>query len=146
MKSYSRLSDFLEDGEEDVPLFFACSASLRIMGNNIPFADIENTLGLKGSHKHRRGESRGKKTYEEDLWTLSSPLPEEEPLAKHLDWLWEHLHQHINYLLSLKRDYKIDIFAGYRSNCDHAGIEIPVSSMRIYFDLEIPFGLSIIVA
>ena len=144
-KSYSRLQDFLENGEEDVLLHFAYSATLRIMGENVPFDEIEHILNLKGSHKHRKGDKRGKGVYREDLWSLESPLSEEKPLEKHLDWLWEHLKQHKNYLLRLKQKHRLDIFAGYRSNCDHAGIEIPIESMQIYFELEIPFGLSIIV-
>jgi hypothetical protein len=44
MKSYSRLRDFLEDGEENVPPYFAYSASFRIMGDALPFEEIENTL------------------------------------------------------------------------------------------------------
>jgi hypothetical protein len=150
VKTYSRLRDFLEDGDEDVPLYFAYSASLRIGGDGVPFEEIESTLNLPATHKHRKGELQGNKRgttkCKEDMWMLSSPLPENETLDKHLDWLWTNLGSHIDYLISLKEKYRVDIFAGYRSNCDHAGVEIPAESMRIYYELNIPFGLSIIVA
>jgi hypothetical protein len=151
LKSYSRLRDFMEDGEEDEPLYFAYSACLRIMGDDLPFEEIENALQLPATHKHRKGELKNERRseiwrFKEDAWMIHSPLPEEEKLEKHLDWLWENLGSHKEYILSLKNRYRVDIFAGYRSNCDHAGVEIPIESMQIYYDLQIPFGLSIIVA
>ena len=140
----------MDDGDENVPLHFAYSASLRIGGDDIPFEEIENTLNLQATHKHRKGELQGNKrgtaTCKEDKWILSSPLPDNEKLEKHLNWLWANLGSHKEYLISLKEKYRVDIFAGYRSNCDHAGVEIPIESMRIYYELNIPFGLSIIVA
>ena len=147
MKSYSKLRDFLDDGEEDVPLHFAYSAALRIMGIDLPFDEIENMLNLPATHKHRKGEAHhGGAVYGQDQWRLESPVSEEEPLEKHLDWLWTRLRPHKAYLRKLKETHRVDIFAGYRSNCDHAGVEIPIESMRVYFELEIPFGLSIIIA
>ncbi|MEO8904126.1 MAG: hypothetical protein ABI488_17425 [Polyangiaceae bacterium] len=40
----------------------------------------------------------------------------------------------------------VDVFLGYRSNVDTAGVEIPYSSLDMFVRLEIPLGLSIIVA
>jgi hypothetical protein len=39
----------------------------------------------------------------------------------------------------------VDVFLGYRSNCDTAGIEVPHTSLEMFSELQIPFGLSIIV-
>lgn len=146
----TNLDDFVEDENEDEPLRFAYSATFRIMGENIPFDEIENTLKLSASHKHRKGELQNGRSeiwrFKEDAWMIESPLPDEEKLEKHLDWLWETLSPHKAYILKLKDKFRIDIFAGYRSNCDHAGVEIPIESMQIYYELQLPFGLSIIVA
>jgi hypothetical protein len=146
MKSFTRLRDFLEDGPEDVPITFEYSASFRIAGLDLPFDEIERVLQLSASHTHRKGEHRGKTTFKEDMWRLESPLVETRPLSEHLDWLWTQLAPHKAYLLTLKKRYHIDVFAGYRSSCDMAGLDIPIASMQIYFDLGIPFGLSIVVA
>jgi hypothetical protein len=94
----------------------------------------------------RKGKSWKCKIPEILIYRLISPLPEEEKLEKHLDWLWENLGSHKAYILNLKDRFRVDIFAGYRSNCDHAGVEIPIESMQIYYELQIPFGISIIVA
>lgn len=91
----------MDDRDEEVPLHFAYSASLRIGGDDIPFEEIEYTLNLSATHKHREGELQGNKrgtaTCKEDKWILSSPLPENEKLEKHLDWLWENLGSHKEY-------------------------------------------------
>jgi hypothetical protein len=40
----------------------------------------------------------------------------------------------------------VDVFLGYRSNCDHAGVEVPHESLEMFIELRIPFGVSIIIA
>jgi len=115
------------------------------MGDNLPFDQIESKLKLSATHKHRSGDKRGKTIYTKDLWMLNSPLSEDKPLEKHFYWLWNQLKGRRKYLLGLKKKYHIDIFAGYNSTSDIAGVEIPIESMKIYFELKIPFGLSIVV-
>jgi hypothetical protein len=46
----------------------------------------------------------------------------------------------------LKELATVDVFLGYRSNVDHAGVEIAHSSLEMFLRLEIPLGLSIIIA
>jgi len=48
-------------------------------------------------------------------------------------------------LLELKKSLTVDVFLGYRSSCDHAGIEVPHTSLEMFTELEIPFGVSIII-
>ena len=50
-----------------------------------------------------------------------------------------------DYLRALKKTVLVDVFLGYRSNCDHAGIEIPHTSLEMFTELEISFGISIVV-
>ena len=59
--------------------------------------------------------------------------------------LWERLRPHKEYLLGLKKSVTVDVFLGYRSNCDHCGVEVPHTSLEMFWELKIPFGLSIIV-
>lgn len=39
----------------------------------------------------------------------------------------------------------MDVFLGYRTNCDTAGIEVPHTSLEMFSELKIPSGISIIV-
>ena len=80
------------------------------------------------------------------MWLFQPPMEESEPLHKHIDALWLALKPHKRYLLELKKSFAVDVFLGYRSNCDHAGLEVPYSSLEMFLELKIPFGLSIIVA
>jgi hypothetical protein len=132
----------------DEKYFFAYSASLRIFGD-IPDMDaISATLGLAPTHSHRRGERRrgNGAPYPHDMWSYDASVDKSEPLGKHIDALWASLKPHKKYLLELKKSLTVDVFLGYRSDCDHAGVEVPHTSLEIFRELEIPFGLSIIIA
>jgi hypothetical protein len=109
--------------------------------------EISATLGLSPTHSHRRGEKRGPKAapYRQDMWSYSAPVEKSEPLYKHIDALWLKLKPHKHYLLELKKSLHVDVFVGYRSNCDTAGIEVPHTSLEMFTELKIPFGISIIV-
>ena len=131
----------------DDALYFAYSASLRIFGNEIDFAEITKNLGVAPTGFHRRGERRGPKfpPYERDAWIYDAPVAESEPLGAHIDALWNTLREKKSYLLQLGPSFTVDVFLGYRSNCDHAGVEVPYQSLEIFRELQVPFGLSIIV-
>jgi len=109
--------------------------------------EISATLGLSPTHSHRKGEKRGAKAagYRQDMWSYSPPIEKSEPLHRHIDALWLKLKPHKHYLLELKKSLNVDVFVGYRSNCDTAGIEVPHTSLEMFTELEIPFGVSIIV-
>jgi hypothetical protein len=53
---------------------------------------------------------------------------------------------HKDYLLKLKENLTVEVFLGYRSNSDTAGVEVPHQSMEMFTALQVPFGLSIIVS
>jgi len=48
-------------------------------------------------------------------------------------------------LLGLKTSVTVDVFLGYRSNSGTAGFEVPCSSLEMFTELKIPFGVSVIV-
>ena len=83
--------------------------------------------------------------YRQDMWSYSPPVEKSEPLHRHIDALWLKLKPHKHYLLELKKSLNVDVFCGYRSNCDTAGLEVPHTSLEMFIELEIPFGVSIIV-
>jgi len=146
-KSFRTLRGFLVGKEREEDTYFAYSASLRIAGEISDMGKISATLGLSPTHSHRKGERRGPKAapYHQDMWSYSPPVEKSEPLHRHIDALWSKLKPHQRYLLELKQSLNVDVFCGYRSNCDTAGIEVPHTSLEMFIELEIPFGVSIIV-
>jgi len=129
-------------------IYFAYSATLRIFGSIPNLDEITQLFGVAPSDTHRKGE-RGwgpnLPPYNHDMWSYNAPVEKTEPLHVHIDTLWNKFREHKDYLLQLKQDLTVDVFLGYRSNCDHAGVEVPYQSLEIFRELRIPFGLSIIV-
>lgn len=109
---------------------------------------ITHRLGLTPTHVHRAGEkhSRTARPYEHDMWVYDAPVHEAEPLHGHIDSLWRAIRPHKEYLVGLKQQCKVDVYLGYRSNSATAGLELPYQSLEIFTELQVPFGLSIIVA
>lgn len=146
-KPFRTLRGFLAGSERKEESYFAYSATLRISGDIRTMEEISATLGLQPTHSHRKGDRLSPKaaTYRQDMWSYSPPLDASDALHKHIDALWLKLKPHKRYLLRLKKSLNVDVFVGYRSNCDTAGIEVPHTSLEMFTELEIPFGVSIIV-
>jgi hypothetical protein len=146
--SFRTLQGFVSGEEPDVPNYFAYCATLRIHGDNLPIVEISARLGVQPTHSHRQGERRGPRSpgFRDDAWHFTAPLPETEPLERHIEALWAVVQPHVGYLKSLKQQYRVNVFCGYRSNCDHAGIEVPHTCLELFTALEVPFGVSIIIA
>ena len=79
------------------------------------------------------------------MWSYTAPVNKTEPLHVHIDALWGTFRDRKQYLLQLKHGLKVDVFLGYRSNCDNAGVEVRYESLEMFVELQVPFGLSIIV-
>ena len=146
-KCFRTLRGFIRGDEPDEATYFSFSAALRIHGDGLPFDEIEAQLRVQPTHVHRKGDRHGQKSppWRDDAWHFQPSLPETAPLVKHIDALWEVLKPHVPYLLSLKSRYKVDVYCGYRTNHDHAGIEVPHTSLEMFTALQVPFDLSIIV-
>jgi hypothetical protein len=146
-KPFRTLRRFLAGKEPDEDTYFAYSATVRISGDIANMDEISTQLGLQPTHSHRKGERREPRSagYRHDMWSYRPQLDKHEPLHKHIDALWLVLKPHKTYLLELKKSVTVDVFLGYRSNCDTAGIEVPHTSLEMFSELQIPFGLSIIV-
>jgi Domain of unknown function (DUF4279) len=145
--AFRTLRGFLNGGEPDEPTYFAFMASLRIHGDALPLEEISKHLGLQPTDLHRKGERRGPNSppYRDDAWHFQPALPETAPLAEHIEALWTAVKPHVRYLKELKNRYKVDVFCGYRTNHDHAGIEVPHTCLELFTALEVPFGVSIII-
>lgn len=146
-KPFRTLRGFLAGKEREEDTYFAYSVTLRISGEIPDMAKISATLRLSPTHSHRKGEKRSAKghPYRQDMWSYSPAVEKSEPLHRHIDALWLELKPHKHYLLGLKKSLNVDVFVGYRSNCDTAGIEVPHTSLEMFTELGIPFGVSIIV-
>jgi hypothetical protein len=132
------------DNEEASFLF---SATLRIYGDELDFEEIEGRLGLQATTKHRRGERRSVHfEYKHDTWQYTAPVSRDRPMSVHIDTLWEKIKHQSEYLRALKARATVDVFLSYRSTVDHAGFEIPCSSLELFVTLRIPFGISVIIA
>lgn len=141
------MPDVAEEGEETAHYYFQYSATLRIFGLELNTQRITETLGVNPTHTHRQGDPRGTLSpFQHDMWSYESPVDADQPLHSHIDKLWTVLRPHKVYLLSLKQRCTVDVFLGYRSNCDTAGVEVPPHSLEMFVELQIPFGISIIIA
>jgi hypothetical protein len=146
--SFRTLKGFLAGEEPDGANYFCFSATLRIHGEDLPFEEISQRLGVQPTHSHRKGEQRGPRSpaYRDDAWHFQPSLAETEPLERHIEALWQVVRPAVDYLKALKQRYKVDVFCGYRSNCDHAGFEVSHKCLELFVALEVPFGVSVIVA
>jgi len=144
---FRTLRGFLDGDEPDEDTYFAYSASLRIFGDIPDIQEITVRLGIEPCHAHIRGERKGTNSppYQQDMWSYSPALPEDKPLEEHINQLWAEIAPHEDYLQELKKTLTVDVFLGYRSNCDTAGISLPPESLRVFTELGVPFELSIIV-
>jgi hypothetical protein len=132
---------------QDKAIYFAYSATLRIFGNIPDLDEITQRLGVTPSDTHRRGDRHWGRLppSEHDMWMYCAPVKDTEALHVHIETLWNTFRERKEYLLQLKQELTVDVFLGYRSNCDNAGVEVPYQSLEIFRELRVPFGLSIIV-
>lgn len=147
-KAFRTLKGFLDSEEPDEENYFHFCASLRIHGDHIPFDEISRTLGVLPTMMRRKGERKGPRSpeYKDDAWHFQPDVAETEPLDAHLIEILNVVRPHTEYIRSLKSRFKVDIFCGYRSNCGHAGFEVAHSCLELFNLLEIPFGVSVILA
>lgn len=133
---------------ESTEPYFHFSASLRIHGEGLDLDAITTAMGLRPTHTHKKGELRhpGGHPYRDDAWHYSADLPEAAPLDAHLQELWVDVAPAREFLLSLKSKYRVDVFCGYRSDSDQAGFQVEPKSLAIFTSLEIPLGVSVIIA
>jgi hypothetical protein len=66
------------------------------------------------------------------MWCYMAQVDEGAPLYVHIDMSWGAFRAHKDCLLQLKKQVTVDVFLGYRSNCDHSGIEVPYQSLAMF--------------
>jgi len=124
--------------------FIWYSASIRISGETLDFNQIADTLKLEPEHTHRKGEINPfELAYDSDMWLYTAAVPKTEPLDIHLITLWSSLKPHKEFLIELKKNSKIDLFCGYRSNSTTAGFGLSPAALEIVNELQIKLEVSV---
>ena len=133
---------------EEEPLYFCFSATLRIFGEGLDIDDVTRTLRVQPTHSHRKGERRGFEgpAWPQDMWSFEPSIDESRPLDEHVMALWNAIRPHTPYLRALKQSFHVDVICGYRSNSNGAGFEVDYRCLGLFADLEVPFGISVMVA
>jgi hypothetical protein len=72
------------------------------------------------------------------MWLYKAPVPSTEPLHIHIDELCRAFKNRKDDLLELKKDLTVDVFLGYRSSSDNAGLEAPAKSLEMFVALQVP--------
>ncbi len=136
------------DVSDEEPIYFCFRASLRIFGDDLDIDEITRTLGIEPTHSHRKGErsSHMAQPWPHDMWCFEPPIDETRPLHEHIMALWNAVRPNILYLRALKQQFHVDVFCGYRSNSDTAGFEVDYHCLGLFAELEIPLGISVIIA
>ena len=131
----------------DAP-YFSYSATLRIYGHISDLDAVSRELQITPTHTHRRGDARriGARPYSQDMWSYEVPEDATKPLSAHLRLLRARLIGKLACLKSYRENgATVDIFCGYRTNCDHAGFEVEPDALQIFVELEIPLNVSVII-
>jgi hypothetical protein len=140
-----------QESDDDEPVYFCFSATLRIFGDGLDIDAISKHLGLTPTHAHQKGELRGPRhrspPWTQDMWSYTPAVNEASPLHEHIMALWDAIRPHIRYLRELKEQgFTVDVFCGYRSNSGTAGFEIDHRCLGLFMELQVPLGVSVIVA
>jgi hypothetical protein len=131
---------------DDKPIV-SVSASFRIFGTIEDLSEITRALWLKPTDTHKKGDLRSStaEPYEHDMWSLTAPVPPEEPLEKHLIWLEEQLSPRKDYIRKLTNSCNVDIFCAYTAESDQGGFDLSNNTLSVFTDLGIKMCVSIII-
>jgi uncharacterized protein DUF4279 len=131
----------LEAGEETN----SYRATFVIQGENLDLESISNSLMLSPTHTHRKGDlGRLRTTYPHDMWALTAPIPNNEPLDSHLRWLSTQLELRHSFINALKDKADIYIYCGYTTDKEQSVFSISHEVMAIFGKLGIPIDISIL--
>ncbi len=130
-------------------VYFNFSAGLRIHDAPDLHQEITEKTGLIPTSSHKKGDTKSynpNQKWTNDIWSIKSQLEEKNNLTEHLTDLWRIIKPHKDYFNELiEKNVKMDIFCGYRSNCDHCGFDIDSGGFDIIRELKIPITFSVII-
>jgi hypothetical protein len=134
-------------GQQPTEPYFCYSATLRIWGIALDHDYITEQLGLRPTSMRKRGHRHHPSSppAEHDRWQYTAAVAEEAPLDDHLEALWSAIRPGKDFLLKLKEQHALDVFCGYRTDSHVAGFTVRPASLKMFLELDVPFGISIVV-
>jgi hypothetical protein len=124
---------------------FAAGAAFRIYGTGLDFDRITRELNLSPDHQHKKGDlDPGKRPYPHDMWSLSSPLANDDDLDVHLSWLGERLWNRRDYVLSLAKNFKVDIYCWKNCFTEQSNLIFSNKVLKMFAELNLELGVSLL--
>lgn len=124
---------------------FHAGASFRIQGVDLDMDGITRELGQRHTETHRRGEPNViRKPYPTDMWSLRSPLGQHQDLELHLNWLAERLLPRKQFISSLSKEFKVDIYCHKTCYTEQASLTLSPHALRIFTELGMDLQVSLI--
>ncbi len=112
-------------------------------------SEITSILGVEPDVCHKVGDMVDpitKKPWENNIWSIKSPLPETRHLDFHLKWLSKIALPHEAFIRGLIKDgADVDVFCGYRSDCDLCGFDVKPKGLELFVRLGVRMSVSVII-
>ena len=123
------------------PFLYRFDASLRFVGVGEHHDSILQMTGMNPTHIHRKGEprfARSVRLWEEDVWSLQSPLDDSATLDQHLHWLCDTVAPHSEYFRDLiSRASRAEIILGCFSESPYPFLSVTAESLRLVRELNL---------
>lgn len=124
---------------------FSAGASFRVQGLDLPLDAISQELRIEPTHTHHRGEpGMLREPLPFDMWMLKSPLSERDELELHLVWLADRLLPHKQYISSLSKNFKVDIYCYKTCYTEQASLTLSPHALVIFTELSRALCVSLI--
>lgn len=110
-----------------------------LSGDNLDLSEVSATLGMEPTSSRRTwdvGESG--EPHSQALWLLESPLPTDEDLESHLDWLQRVLSPHYDFIRSLMGSAEARLYCDIRSETDQCGFDVSPEVLTMFVELGVP--------
>ncbi|MES3020442.1 MAG: DUF4279 domain-containing protein [Pseudomonadota bacterium] len=127
---------------------FWFDASIRIGGAGKFHDEIFERTGLSPNKSHLAGDrvsASSSNVRKEDIWILSSPFKDNEPIDQHLDWLLHAVAPHVEYLSDVVQNASwADLCLGCLSDVSYPLIATGSSATELVkrLNLELSFNFT----
>jgi hypothetical protein len=124
---------------------FSAGASFRIFGVGLDLDSVTRELGQQPDYTHKQGvPDIHKRIHPDDMWSLASSLDDGQELELHLNWLAERLLPFKQYICSLSKQFKVDIYCWKTCYTEQASLILSSQSLRIFTELSVGLNMSLI--
>ena len=124
---------------------FSAGAGFRIFGVGLDLDAVTRELGQQPDYTHKQGvPDIHKRIHPHDMWSLASPLGDGQELEIHLNWLADRLLPCKQYIFSLSKQFKVDIYCWKNCYTEQASLILSSQSLGIFTELSIALDVSLI--